>query len=69
MCASQLARGAGMRTKQGKRAADEEYRRRSAIRELNEELSKYYQLEGDQAAWGCPQLLLEGKHVRGHSAS
>lgn len=58
-----------MRTKQGKRAADAEYRRRTAIRELNEELSKYYELEGDQEAWGCPQLLLKGKHVRDHSAS
>ena len=60
--APRLARGVGTRATPGKRASDTEHRRRKGIRRLNEELSQYYQLGVNQPAWGCPALLLKGKH-------
>lgn len=57
-----LTRGTGVRTTQGKKAPDTEHRRRENTRELNEELSRYYQLATNQEAWGCPELVLKGKY-------
>ena len=64
-----LIRGTGKRSLQGKKAPDAEHKRRKGTRELNEELSQYYQLAENQTAWGCPELLLKGKHDRDHSIS
>jgi len=64
-----LSKGTGRRTAKGKTAPDEEHRRRTGIRELNEELSRYYLLETNRAAWGCPELLTKGKHGHDHSTS
>ena len=58
----QLQKGTGTRSTQGKRASDAEHRRRRAIRGLNEELSRYYQLGVNQSIWECPELLSRGKH-------
>ena len=57
-----LTKGAGTRTTQGKKAPDAEHRRRMSTRELNEELSRYYQLGVSQSTWDCPGLLTKGKH-------
>ena len=57
-----LKKGTAARSTQGKRASDAEDRRRKEIRRLNEELSRYYQLGVNQSVWGCPDLLLRGKH-------
>ena len=62
-----LAKGAGTRTAEGRRAPDAEYRRRKGTRELNEELSQYYQLAANKRVWKCPKLLSMGKHDREHS--
>ena len=64
-----LTKGAGRRTTQGKKASDVEHRRREGVRELYEELNQYYQLATIQAVWGCPELLVKGKHGCDHSAS
>lgn len=64
-----LTSGKGTRTARGEKAPDAEQRRREGIRELNEELSRYYPLITSQGAWGCPELLSKGKHGRDHSAS
>ena len=64
-----LTKGIGKRTAKGKSAPDAEYKRRKGTRALNEELSKYYALETNQAAWGCPDLLSKGKHCSDHSTS
>ena len=64
-----LLKGKGTRTKEGSKGPDSEHKRRTGVRELNEELSKYYQLPGRQTAWGCPELLLKGKRSRDHSSS
>ena len=67
---SQLTTGTGMRAGPGKKARVER-RRRQGIRQLNEELSKYYPLPVNQSAWGCPELLSMGKHgviTRRHDA-
>jgi len=58
-----LSGGNGKRTAKGKSAPDAEHRRRKAIRRLNKKLSRYYLLETNQAAWGCPELLKKGKHA------
>jgi len=57
-----LKKGPGTRTTQGKSASDAEDRRRIGTRELNEELSRYYQLGVNQPNWECPGLLRKGKH-------
>jgi len=60
--APRLKKGDGTRTTQGKRAPDAEHRRRMSTRQLNEELSRYYQLGVSQSTWDCPGLLTKGKH-------
>ena len=65
--APRLAKGAGKRSAQGKRAPDVEHRRRIVTRGLNEELSRYYRLAMGKPAWKCPELLSKGKHGRYHS--
>jgi len=62
-----LLKGKGKQTTDGKKAKAER-RRREGTRELNEKLSRYYQLPGEQPAWGCPELLLNGKHWRDRSS-
>ena len=57
-----LAKGTGTRSAEGQKVPDEEYKRRKETRELNEGLSRYYPLKVNQSAWGCPELLLKGKH-------
>ena len=64
-----LLKGAGKRTAQGKKGADSEHKRRKGTRELNQELSRYYPLPAKKVAWGCPELLLKGKHGRDPSPS
>ena len=59
---SQLKKGTGERTAEGKKAPDAEHNRRNETRELNEELSRYYQLGVNQSVWACPELVLKGKH-------
>lgn len=56
-----LIKGIGRRTARGKKGPDAEHKRRKGARELNEELSQYYQLAANQAVWGCPELLSKGK--------
>ena len=58
----QLLKGRGERTAMGRRDPDAEHRRRKGTRGVNEELSQYYLLAEGQEAWGCPELLLKGKH-------
>jgi len=65
----QLLTGKGVRTKEGSKGPDDEHNRRKGTRELNQELSKYYQLPGKKAVWGSPELLLKGKHWRHRSSS
>ena len=43
-----LFEGRGKRTAEGKKAPDAEHRRRKGTRQLNEELSRYYQLGVNQ---------------------
>ena len=57
-----LKKGTGTRSAQGKRAPDAECKRRREIRELNEKLSRYYQLGVGRSEWRCPKLLSKGKH-------
>lgn len=64
--ARKLAKGAGRRTTEGKEASDAEYRRRTGIRQLNEELSQYYPIF-DRQEWECLELLSKGKQDRDHS--
>jgi len=59
-----LLKGKGKRTAEGKKGADDEHKRRKGERELNQELSRYYQLPVKKVAWSCPALLLKGKHRR-----
>jgi hypothetical protein len=58
-----LAKATGKKTAESKRAKKERVRRKGA-RELNEELSQYYPLAGNAPEWGCPALLVKGKHGR-----
>ena len=58
----QLLKGRGERTAMGRKGPDAEDRRRKGTRGVNEELSQYYLLAEGQEAWGCPELLLKGKH-------
>jgi len=60
--APRLKKGVSTRTTQGKKAPDAEHRRRMGTREINEELSRYYQLGVNQSVWRCPELLRKGKH-------
>jgi len=57
-----LLKGKGKLTAEGKKCAVAEHKRRKGIRGLNQEPSRYYQLPVNQAAWGCPELLLKGKY-------
>ena len=66
--APKLVKGKGKRTTQGNKAPDAEYRRRAGIREVNEQLSRYYETL-DPQGWKCPDLLVKGKHDHNHSAS
>jgi hypothetical protein len=61
-----LLTGAGKRTAEGSKNADDEFDRRNVERELYQELSRYYPL-GRRKAWARRPLLLEGKHWRDHS--
>ena len=63
-----LAKGANKRSAEGKKGSDAEHKRRKGTRGSNEELSRYYQLATNQAAWKCPELLSKGKHGRDCSA-
>jgi hypothetical protein len=63
-----LLKGGCKRTAEGTKAADER-RRRKGTRGLNQELSRYYLLAEGQETWGCPELLLKGKHGYDHSTS
>jgi hypothetical protein len=64
-----LLKGKGRRTAEGDKFPDAEHKRREETRELNQELSRYFQLPGAQAVWGCPELVLKGKHGCDHSPS
>jgi len=64
-----LIKGISKRTAQVKKGAEAERKRRKGARGGNEELSRYYLLPANQRAWGCPELLLKGKHGRDHSSS
>lgn len=66
--APKLSTGYGGRTTQGKRAPDAGHKRKTGIRRVSEELSRYYETL-EQQEWGCPELLVKGKHNRNHSAS
>jgi len=59
-----LLKGKGKRTAEGKKGADDEHKRRKEARELNQELSRYYQLPVNKLAWSCPELVLKGEHRR-----
>ena len=63
-----LAKGRGLRTKSGSKEADEEYERRNVTRQVYQELSRYYRLEGGWAVWSAPQLLSRGKRGCSRSA-
>jgi len=64
-----LIKGISKRTAQVKKGAEAERKRRKGARGANEELSRYYLLPANQRAWGCPELLLKGKHGRDHPSS
>ena len=57
-----LKKGIKPRSAQGKKGPDTEYKRRKRTRDLNEELSRYYQLGVKKSVWECPDLLSKGKH-------
>jgi len=64
-----LFKGKTKQIAQVKKGAKAERKRRKGTRELNEKLSRYYPLPGDQGVWRSPELLLKGKHGcdRSHS--
>lgn len=47
--------------------AERESMRRTGIREVYEELSKFYELPGEGRTWKCPRLLPNGKLAYDHS--
>ena len=57
-----LVGGKGRRTMAGSKGADEEYERRNEIRQVYQELSRYYPLEEGNTKWSTPQLLLKGEY-------
>jgi len=57
-----LKKGTNTRSTQGKKAPDAEHERRKGARDLNGELSRYYQLAVNKSIWECPDLLSKGKH-------
>ena len=56
--------------KKGKKrnlGAERESTRRKSLRELYEELSRFYELPAKGASWKCPRLLANGKLGYDHS--
>jgi hypothetical protein len=64
-----LVKGIRTRTKKGKKPADTEWERRNVARVLNEQLSRYYELEDGRALWTAPALLRKGRHKIDRSTS
>lgn len=67
---SRLRRGSPSKVQGQKprnKSAEAEAKVRAETREINEELSRYYELPEDWTEWGCSDILSRGQHGRGHS--
>ena len=64
-----LLKGRVKRTAAGTKESDTECDRRKRVRRVNEELSRYYELEDDDDTWMATDLLERGRHESNHSTS
>ena len=65
---TKLRTGRCGRTKAGVTANDQECARRTVLRGLLDDLSRYYPLQGDKL-WSTRALVMEGKRKNDHSTS